>query len=498
MTWRLHRGFSCVLLFVVLLAAAVSLAAAETELTAKNCLDLFLSNSKQVKVALHAPVFARSAHEQLQGAYDTTLNAGLGLTQDESESSFAASERRLGKLDVGLAKHFVTASSLSLGLSGQRSLDVTNDSPIRFFNPALYYNPSYSSRLVFTLHQPLLRGGWGFPERLRLRALRLGADQSLLALKRQLDMMCGQLSELYWDYYLMRQQVAQAEKSLADASRLVVVNKDKLSYGLVEKKDLLQAEAVDAMRRAELVSARGRADDIVRALAVMLSVPVAKILGWDIPGPGEGGAVVPKTVRRESRADLEAARLKLAEKKKSLRLAALEMLPQLDLTGSISSSSLADTVNGNWQAVSGMDYPTYYLGITLAMPLRNRAARAGRTRAWAEWNMARLELAVLEDDIERQIEEARQRWLRAQENLELMRTAERLNSLRLREEQRDFKSGRTNTYFLLLAQDESRRTTMGRLAAEIELEKVYLKVFVAEGRLLQAYDIELGELFNEE
>lgn len=333
---------------------------------------------------------------------------------------------------------------------------------------------------------------------MRLRALRLGADQSLLALKRQLDMMCGQLLELYWDYYLMRQQVAQAEKSLADASRLVVVNKDKLSYGLVEKKDLLQAEAVDAMRRAELVSARGRADDIVRALAVMLSVPVAKILGWDIPGPGEGGAVVPKTVRRESRADLEAARLKLAEKKKSLRLAALEMLPQLDLTGSISSSSLADTVNGNWQAVSGMDYPTYYLGITLAMPLRNRAARAGRTRAWAEWNMARLELAVLEDDIERQIEEARQRWLRAQENLELMRTAERLNSLRLREEQRDFKSGRTNTYFLLLAQDESRRTTMGRLAAEIELEKVYLKVFVAEGRLLQAYDIELGELFNEE
>ncbi len=493
----LHRCLSCILFFVVLPAGAVSLAAAEIELTAKNCLDLFLGNSKRVKAALHTPVFARSAHEGMQGVYDTTLNVGLGLSQDESESSFAASERRLGKLDVGLAKHFVTSSSLSLGLSGQRSLDVTDDSPIRFFNPALYYNPSYSSRLVFTLHQPLLRGGWGFPERLRLQALRLSADQSLLALKRQLDVMCGQLLELYWDYYLMRQQVAQAEKSRKDASRLVAVNRDKLSYGLVEKKDLLQVEAAEAMRRAELVSARGRADDIARALAVMLSVPLAEILGWDIPGPGEGGTVVPEATRLELRADLEAARFKLEEKKKSLRVAGLEMLPQLDLTGSITSSSLADTVDGNWESVSGMDYPTYYVGITLAMPLGNRAARAGVKRTWAEWDMARLELAALKDDVDRQIEEARQGLTRAQENLGLMRRAEELNSLRLREERRDFKSGRTSTYFLLLAQNESRRTTMGRLAAEIELEKAYLKVFVAEGRLMKAYDIELEELFEQ-
>lgn len=479
-----------------LLALTVSGKAEEIELTAENCLKLFLGNSKQVKIALHTPILARSAHEQMQGAYDTTLSAGLGLTQDESESSFAASERRLGRLDVGLSKHFVTASSLSLGLSGQRSLDVTDDSPIRFFNPALYYNPSYSSRLVFSIRQPLLRGGWGLPERLRLQALRLGADQSLLALKRQLDVMCGQLLELYWDYYLMRRQVEQAEKSRRDASRLVEVNRDKLSYGLVEKKDLLQAEAAEAIRRAELVSSKGRADDIVRALSSMLSVPTQEILAWGIPGPGEGGSVAPGAARQESRADLEAARLKLKEKKKGLRLAGLETLPQLDLTGSITSSSLASAVDENWQSMSGMDYPTYYVGISLAMPLRNRAARAGARRSQAEWDIARLELDALKDDVEREIEEARQGLARGKENLGLMKKAEELNSLRLGEERRDFKSGRTSTYFLLLAQDENRRTTMGRLAAEIELEKAYLRVFVAEGRLMKAYDIDLAELFE--
>ena len=218
---------------------------------------------------------------------------------------------------------------------------------------------------------------------------------------------------------------------------------------------------------------------------------------FDIPGPGEGGTVRPGAPRQESRADLEAARLKLEEKKKSLRVAGLGMLPELDLTGSITSSALGDSVDENWGSISGMDYPTYYVGVYLALPLRNRAARAAAKRAWAEWDMARLELDALDDDVEREMEEAREKLSRAEENLGLMKEAERLNAARLGEERRDFKSGRTSTYFLLLAQDENRRTAMGRLAAEIELEKAYLRVLVAEGRLMQAYDIDLAELFDE-
>jgi outer membrane protein len=273
-------------------------------------------------------------------------------------------------------------------------------------NSTLYsLNPYTNGSLDLQVTQNLLNGFGTAVNTRNIRVQKNNLKVTDLQFKQQVITTVTAVLNLYWDLVAFSEDLHARQDEVATAQQLLDNNQKQVNIGTVAeievtraksqlyaaKQDLLISQTNLLQQETILKNALSRAGISVADLAEVHIVPLDKIV---IPEKDEArsidqlvGEAMKNRVEVESaRINIDSKQMNLVGIRSSLRptLQAFAELTNNGLTGNISALGLAQGgipfLTGGYDNLLGQilrrDYPNYSAGISLNIPLRNRAAQS--------------------------------------------------------------------------------------------------------------------------
>ena len=287
------------------------------------------------------------------------------------------------------------------------------------------FNPSFNSGLQARFTQPLLRNFRIDNTRAQILTNELSQDIAELNLSASEVSVLAQTRNAYWELVYARQAVEAAERSLELATKLVGDNRMRVEIGTMAPIDVVQAQAEEANRRQQLVTAQatlrnnelalkrlivsGTDDELWRATIVPVDRPTVTAQPLDLE------AAVRTALSQ--RTDLAITKKNLESTDITLRSLHNQTLPDLNLIGQYNltgqggtfidrdrlTGDVRETFPGGYsdalRAITGFDAPQWNLQLQFAYPLGTSAqeatvARQRLLRQQTESALKETELAI--------------------------------------------------------------------------------------------------------
>ena len=268
-------------------------------------------------------------------------------------------------------------------------------------------NPCFNSGLQASFTQPLMRNFRIDNTRASILTNEISQEIALLNLDGQEVAILAQVRNAYWELVYARQAVEAAERSLELATKLVGDNRMRVEIGTMAPIDVVQAQAEEANRRQQLVTAQatlrnnelalkrlivnGTDDEMWGATIVPVDRPTVTAQPIDLE------AAVSNALSR--RIDLATTRRNLDSTDITLRAMENQTMPQLDLIGQLDLAGRAgvsvprtDPISGDLvvppaggyldalQSVGAFDAPTWNVRLQFSYPLGTSAQQANLAR----------------------------------------------------------------------------------------------------------------------
>jgi outer membrane protein TolC len=172
-------------------------------------------------------------------------------------------------------------------------------------------------------------------------------------------------------------------------------------------------------------------------------------------------------------------------------LSTLAGLPALETTAG-GGTVTPNLVGGYGKSLSNLiqqDYPTYRVGVRVALPLRNRTAEANLGRSLAQGSFIQNQRAQAEQLIEADVRNTSQTLRSAEARLQAAAATRFSTEQQYESEQRQFRAG-TSTVFLVLQRQNELLAARGReLQAQTDLNKAIAEFERATGNTLAANNV---------
>ncbi|MBI4376426.1 MAG: TolC family protein [Elusimicrobia bacterium] len=415
---------------------------------------------------------------------DPQFQAGYSHTNDRSPRAapaFQGSFSRLETFETGLLQRTLLGTETKLLWHNER---LTSPSLFRTLDP------SAASNLSLELSQPLIKDFWGRPDKARRGAARARALSARWRWENARADHAARAARAHLELYFARRQLRVREAGVEEAERLVVSHRDKRRYGLVEASDLLQAEASLELRQTELIVARSSLRQAELGFRAALHQPAsspAPTLSEPEPMPEPRLEPEAALSRRPDLLSAQAAR-KAGEW--DLRLARLDIRPDLSLEGAYRFSGLAGTYQSSWKDMSGWDHAVKTVGLRLLVPLTFRRERLLRRQAEQALEGLAAEERRVREQVERELAQADESWQTARRRVAAGLRLLELERRKAAAEESNFRKGRSTTDLMVRfrqdiqrAESELLRAQQDELAARIELAR-------ASGTLIEELGLE--------
>ncbi len=174
-------------------------------------------------------------------------------------------------------------------------------------------------------------------------------------------------------------------------------------------------------------------------------------------------------------------------------LSVLAGLPPLDNpSGGVGNTVTPNLIGGYSKSLSnliGQDYPTYRVGVRVALPLRNRTAEANLGRSLAEGSFIQNQRAQAEQLIEAEVRNATQTLRSAEARLQAAAATRVSTEQQYESEQRQFRAGTTTVFLVLQRQNEVLAARGRELQAQTDLNKAIADFQRATGNTLEANNV---------
>ncbi|MEQ1573189.1 MAG: TolC family protein, partial [Vicinamibacterales bacterium] len=135
-------------------------------------------------------------------------------------------------------------------------------------------------------------------------------------------------------------------------------------------------------------------------------------------------------------------------------------------------SEVIGTVSGSYwdvlQSIGGLSYPTWTVGVSVTMPIGNRAANARYAQADVARKQVDAQLASLELRVTAAVTRAAQQVRSAEEQVKAASAARALAARRLEAEQARRDVGLSTTFFVLQAQRDLATAETNELRAQLD------------------------------
>lgn len=483
------RSFAIALLLHLLPCAA---AAGGVSLDPAKIEDMVLERSFGVKKAEIDRQVAAEGVPTAKGVFDTFLegSASYQLNEEKQLNPIFGNRTDTFYWDVGLTKELAPTGT-TLGVSLASDWTKTSGALAVGGNPILPPFGNWEPVLGFSLSQPLLYNAFGLVDRGGVdeaRHLYASADQSV---RMQVDTIVYEALQDYWDLFFVRRQLRAIERAIGFAREFLNTTLEERKLGTVEDTDVLAARAnllerqneYHAYREYEKIAEEDLRndlellphDDLVLAKGYPAKVKVVESVD----------AMISKALG--NRGDYLAALEEIKRRRVMAKVARNKRLPQLNL---VSTVDLNEIDRDYGRALGGMDSPNLTTGLTLSVPLENRAARAGARQAEAERARAVYEARDLETKIANQIARLSAAIGERLRIVEKTQTALNMHLEKQRLELAKYRIGRSNSDIVKRYQDDTVNTERRLFEAWLAYKKALLDLRLALGTMVS----ETGEV----
>ena len=476
-------------------------------ITLEQCIKTAVENNLSLRISNYQPRIAMLSLDSAYGAYDVRLNLGLTDShriskgrQNPLEFTIPTSETDSLRHNIGLNGLIPTGARYSLGLNSSETTGTSaNDFPFG----------SYGSGFNLSVTQPLLRGAWnGNSTRMQIMLSKQQVETSSLGVKQQIMQTVASVETAFYNLIADRQNLTIAEDSLKNAQEDLRIMKIKTNVGTEAKTRLPQLEAEVYSRQASLISVQNSYTNQVNTLKSLMSDDFASVTDKELSPVGELNPI--QTVFNQSdswdkalnnRPDILQSSIALERADIRLKYSKNQIYPQLDLRGTYGLTgsdnavtsfrdkrpyiSRSATFDNAFRDIRKGDYPNYSVGLSLNIPIPNRAARADYKTSQAQKEIAILQHKQLEQSIMIDIDSLIRQAESSYERIEATRLARVSGELAVKNERTLRDEGASTDFVVLRAE----RDLTSRRYSEIRAKADYLialsRLALAEGSTLE-------------
>lgn len=378
-------------------------------------------------------------------------------------------------------------------------------------------NPQYPSALSFTYTQPLWRGLRFDSNRYNIEIARKNLTLTDEEFRRIATEVVSGVEQSYWDLVFSLRNLQVQVEAVRQARLQLESNQRLVSQGVLAPIEVTAAEAQVTTFEQNVYIAQEtvtRAENTLKLLilpdrtAEMWERPLTPVTDVDLVAPA---VTLQDSIisALKNRPELTQAQINIERNQIATKYFRELTKPQVDLVGGYTASGLAGTNTGistnlpdnliggvgkSLSNVLGQDYPTYRLGVTISLPLRNGIAEANLGASLAEGNRIQIDQKRVEQGIEAQVRNALQALRSAEARLNAA-VATRVAAEKIYEsEQRQFRAGTTTVFLVQQRQNELVAARGNELEAQTALNKAISEYQRSIGTTLTENNVEINDV----
>jgi outer membrane protein len=388
-------------------------------LTLEEAITRTLANSPEIQVVSFDPQIAKQEIIKATAEFDPTAFARADYEeQDDPKNSYfepGRADRRL--VESGIRQRTFLGSEWSASYALSRTWD-------DMFGRAI--PTRYEPMLVFQLRQPLLRDAGPGVNLAGVNVAQLQHLITLEAFRERAETVSAGVMVVYW-------RLVQAQRRVEIQQQLVAESQETLrkvdGRREIDATDvqLMQARAYTRLREADLLEFEQEVSDTQDVLARLIADPqintaskvkIVPATAPELMSKPPDLALMPDDALAEAMGKNPAVRqaqigIKIADI--NVQFAQNQALPRLDLLASTRGQGLARHSGEAHDQLADGDYVSYEVGVTLEMPLGNRAREAELMRRRLERRKA---LSILHNTADQVAVDVKEKARKARTKLE--------------------------------------------------------------------------------
>jgi outer membrane protein len=389
-------------------------------------------------------------------------------------------------------------------------------------NPLSLYNPTVSSSVGATFTQPLLRG-FGFQT--NRRYIRIAANNRRVSdtvFRQQLIETVSGVVRLYWDLQSLNGDVRVREEAVKSAEQFLQDSRNQKEAGTFAEIDVTRAQSELSRRQRDLAVARslvrqqeavvrdyltrGRVEEPLENAPIVATDPLPE------PTSGENLSVdqLYQTAQRD-RPDAAQVKIQLENAQFSLQGSRNGVRPQFDLTATAENTGLAGAMEqqgltayplltGGYGTALGQlvhnNFPTYSVGVQLALPIHNQAARSDVIRDELTVRQQQIRIRQLEKQIRLEVTNASIAVDQARQTWEATRSERVFQEQTVADEQQKLEVGASTSYFVIQYQRDLAAARSAEVSALASYQKARTALQRVTGTILDDYQIVMDDAFR--
>lgn len=452
---------------------------------------------------------------RLDGRYRKHTDPANSLLSGAPPGELApSSEGYSGAASIGAL--LLTGGTVSLSVSAAR--DLTN-------NFLALLSPSYGTSVGLDLRQPLLQNLSVDPARRAIRIARLDKERSTASLKRTVADTVASVERAYWNLVAARRDVQVRASSVGLAGEQREDTKSKIEVGTLPETDIAQPVAELERRKGDLYASQEqmrRAELVLKLLLLKDSRDPQWNQTLEPVDPPETAVIdvdLVEAIRRaeSSRPELAEAKTALAERDVDVDFAKDRLKPQLDLVAGYARRGLAGSLNPNApeagflgvpvvvpDAMAGSygrsfgtigegRFPDASVGLSLSVPVFNRAARGDVAIAKAQRSQAEILVTQQKQRVAVEVRNAVLTLDTAAQRIDAAKAGRAAAETQFRAEKERYGVGLSTNFFVLTRQNDLAQAVLTETAALTDYRKALTDFARASGTLLDERRIEIRD-----
>ena len=449
--------------------------------------------------------------------FDPTVSAEIAMQEKENQLASAfANPAEVNNKDhdwnFSLAQKLVTGADYELSFTNNRNK--TNSSFAGL-------NPQYSSELIFSLTQPLLKNFGIDNNKRNIYIAKNDLDISDYEFTSKVIDTVTEVENVYWDLVFSIEDLKVKEKSLERARDFEKRVRAQVEVGTLAPLEILQAQSEVASREELLLQSndliQDNEDNIKNILNLSFDSPegMKKVVPADQPEFKPEEKIVLEESLKEAlkkRPDYLVKRKDLESQNILVKYNENQIYPTLDLFGSLGLNGIggdAATINlvgggtarsefggGYSEALSNTfstDQFLWEVGVKLSYPIGNRSAKSRLTASRLQVAQTLLDIKDLEKTIVVEVREAVRQIQTEKKRVQATRLARRLAEEKLSAEEKKFEVGLSTSFNVLEFQEDLAEEQSNEIQALIEYNKARIRLRQVVANTLEAHNIKMNK-----
>ena len=478
----------------------------ELRLSLREAVVVALKNNLDIAIAGYNPKINAEGIVIEKAVFDPvfslTADANRTVTPVATALAGATTDSKIQNRDLNasLTQRIPIGGSYTLSLTNNRF-----DTNSQFANPPNGINPSYRTFLTLSVTQDLLKNFGPDVNTAPIKIARNNQAISVTQLRLQANKVITSVHNAYWNLVFAIENLEVQRRSLRLAKDLEALNRARVRAGVAAPVEVTQAEAQAAAQVQNVILAEKAVRDAEDQLKLIINIPDGERI-WArsiTPADRPPFEVAPVSMEAsiqealEKRPEYAEAKLTLQNNDINLRVAWNQLLPSLQLQGSLGLNGLNEIDKGFGSSYSGPtglttgDFTSWSAALVLSYPLGNRSARSAFIQAKLTDDQTRTSLLNLKRQIVSQVREAVRRIEANVQLVESTRAARALAEEQLRVEQKRLEAGVTTTFNVLQFQRDLAAAQAFEVQAITTYNQTLANLELVKGTVLEKNQLEL-------